>query len=130
MPELLHEVGGPRVFSMRQQTQLLWRAYLSSVTAIVHTALEIIFERVHPQLARTSQDWNSGLGALWTDTVHRKVGCQNCLVSSRRTHTLTFFAERSRNDDLAQVRVGSPAGAAGSPGPLQPGGHHARQGRR
>ena len=42
----------PRIFAMRQQTQVLWDKYLVSVQKIVVTTLEIMFERVYPTLAR------------------------------------------------------------------------------
>ena len=42
MPELLHSVPGPEVFSRRQQTQVVWDQYLSSVEKIVLTTLTII----------------------------------------------------------------------------------------
>jgi len=71
VPEMLHTVSGPEVFSRRQQTQVIWDNYLSSVEKIVLTSLLIIQERVHPQLARHASVWNSRPGALWTDSSDR-----------------------------------------------------------
>ena len=67
VPEILRAVSGPEVFSRRQQTQVLWESYLSSVQKIVLTSLTILQARVHPQLATHSSVWNSRPGALWTD---------------------------------------------------------------
>jgi len=71
VPEILHLLSRPRIFTMRQQTQVLWDRYLSSVKKIVDTTLEIIFERVHPTLGRSVSVWNTNPGALWTDISDR-----------------------------------------------------------
>ena len=42
VPEMLHSVSPARIFSMRQQTQMLWTRYLSSVDKIVDTTFEVI----------------------------------------------------------------------------------------
>ena len=42
VPEMLHSVPGPEVFRRRQQTQVVWDQYLSSVEKIVLTTLTII----------------------------------------------------------------------------------------
>ena len=39
VPEILHSLPAAEVFRLRQQTQLMWVLYLSSVHKIVHTAL-------------------------------------------------------------------------------------------
>jgi len=67
VPEILHAVTGPEVFRRRQQTQVIWETYLSSVQNIVLTSLNILQDRVHPHLARSAKLWNSRPGALWTD---------------------------------------------------------------
>ena len=67
VPEILQAVSGPEVFSRRQQTQVLWESYLSTVQSIVLTSLAILQARVHPQLARSASVWNSRPGALWSD---------------------------------------------------------------
>ena len=45
VPEMLHSVSQARIFSMRQQTQMLWTRYLSSVDKIVDTTFEVIIIR-------------------------------------------------------------------------------------
>ena len=42
VPEILHAVTGPEVFSRRQQTQVIWENYLASVEKIVLTSLNIL----------------------------------------------------------------------------------------
>jgi len=71
VPEILHSLSKPKIFAMRQQTQVLWDRYLSSVQKIVETTLEIVFERVNPILAKDGLLWNSQPGALWTDISDR-----------------------------------------------------------
>ena len=43
VPEILNSVPAARVFAMRQQTQILYDRYLSSVEKIVDTTLEVRF---------------------------------------------------------------------------------------
>ncbi len=43
VPDLLYSVPQSKVFAMRQQTQILWDRYLSSVEKIVHTTFEVWF---------------------------------------------------------------------------------------
>ena len=43
VPEMLRSVSQAKIFEMRQQTQLLWDQYLSSVEKIVLTTLEVIY---------------------------------------------------------------------------------------
>jgi len=69
--EILQSLSRPRVFAMRQQTQVLWDRYLSSVQKIVETTLEIVFQRIHPHLARDARTWNTHPGSLWTDVSTR-----------------------------------------------------------
>lgn len=42
VPEILNSVPAARVFAMRQQTQILYDRYLSSVEKIVDTTLEVL----------------------------------------------------------------------------------------
>lgn len=46
VPEMLHSVSPARIFSMRQQTQMLWSRYLSSVDKIVDTTFEVIWSNI------------------------------------------------------------------------------------
>ena len=71
VPEILHSAHAPEVFSRRQQTQVIWDNYLSSVEKIVQTSLVIIQERVHPHLVKQARVWNSRPGALWSDVSFR-----------------------------------------------------------
>ena len=41
VPEILHAVPASKVFEMRQQTQVLYDRYLSSVEKIVDTTIEV-----------------------------------------------------------------------------------------
>ena len=41
VPEILHSVPQSKIFAMRQQTQILYDRYLSSVEKIVDTAIEV-----------------------------------------------------------------------------------------
>ena len=41
VPEILRSIPAGKVFRMRQQTQVLWERYLSSVEKIVMTTLEV-----------------------------------------------------------------------------------------
>ena len=41
VPEILHSVSPARIFAMRQQTQVLWDRYLSSIEKIVTTTMEV-----------------------------------------------------------------------------------------
>jgi hypothetical protein len=45
VPDLLYSLPQSKVFSMRQQTQILWDRYLSSVEKIVHTTFEVCGHR-------------------------------------------------------------------------------------
>ena len=45
VPEMLHSISASRVFAMRQQTQVLYDRYLSSVEKIVDTTIEVSHSR-------------------------------------------------------------------------------------
>ncbi|XP_071440722.1 exostosin-1 [Hetaerina americana] len=64
VPEMVRSIPPSKVFAMRQQTQLLWDRYFSSVEKIVFTTLEIIRERIPSQPSRDGLVWNSSPGAL------------------------------------------------------------------
>lgn len=44
VPSTVRAVGNERVLALRQRTQMLWDAYLSSVDKIVLTTLEVSLE--------------------------------------------------------------------------------------
>ncbi|XP_055979154.1 exostosin-like 1 isoform X1 [Sorex fumeus] len=60
----LQEMLPTRVLSLRQQTQLLWDAYFSSIEKVIYTTLEIIQDRILGASAHPSLLWNSPPGAL------------------------------------------------------------------
>ena len=45
VPEMLHSIPATKVFKMRQQTQVLYDRYLSSVEKIVDTTIEVSHSR-------------------------------------------------------------------------------------
>ncbi|XP_060803730.1 exostosin-1 isoform X2 [Amyelois transitella] len=69
VPELVRSVPPERILALRQQTQLLWEQYFSSIEKIVFTTVEILLERILAH--RTSRQrealiWNGSPGALGT----------------------------------------------------------------
>lgn len=58
--------GAPawRLLRLRQQTQLLWERYFSSIEKIVFTVLEVVRERLPRQAARDRLAWNRQPGGL------------------------------------------------------------------
>ncbi|KAJ0003718.1 hypothetical protein NQD34_008816 [Periophthalmus magnuspinnatus] len=65
IPTTVRSIHQDKILSLRQQTQLLWDAYFSSVEKIVLTTLEIIQDRVLEQGSRSSLMWNSHPGGLF-----------------------------------------------------------------
>ncbi|KAG8330650.1 Exostosin-1 [Homalodisca vitripennis] len=43
VPEIVRSISATKVFALRQQTQILWEQYFSSIEKIVFTTLEVIF---------------------------------------------------------------------------------------
>ncbi|XP_008430332.1 exostosin-1b-like [Poecilia reticulata] len=66
IPSTVRSIHQDKILSLRQQTQLLWEAYFSSVEKIVLTTLEIIQDRVLDHNSRSSLMWNSLPGGLFT----------------------------------------------------------------
>lgn len=66
VPEIVRSIPATKVFALRQQTQVLWDRYFSSVEKIVFTTLEIIRERLPLQRKRDGIIWNNSPGALLT----------------------------------------------------------------
>ncbi|CAM9642054.1 exostosin-1a-like [Lampetra fluviatilis] len=64
IPSTVRWLDHDRVLAMRQQTQLLWNAYFSSIDKIVHTTLEIVRERVAGVAVRPALVWNHPPGGL------------------------------------------------------------------
>ncbi|KAG8178127.1 hypothetical protein JTE90_025241 [Oedothorax gibbosus] len=66
VPDMIRSLPATRVHAFRQQTQVLWDNYFSSVDKIVDTTFEIIRERVRVPLHRSFFVWNSHPGGLPT----------------------------------------------------------------
>ncbi|KAK7871188.1 hypothetical protein R5R35_002423 [Gryllus longicercus] len=66
VPDAVRSVAATRVLALRQQTQLLWDRYFSSIEKIVFTTFEIIRERLPGAAARGGLVWNSSPGGLLT----------------------------------------------------------------
>lgn len=66
VPEVLRSLPRRRVHQLRQQSQLLWETYFSSVDKIALTVIQILRDRVHSWQAQHSIVWNSHPGALTT----------------------------------------------------------------
>uniref|UniRef100_A0AAY5ELC7 Exostosin GT47 domain-containing protein n=1 Tax=Electrophorus electricus TaxID=8005 RepID=A0AAY5ELC7_ELEEL len=65
IPSITRSVGADRILALRQQTQLLWDSYFSSVSKIVLTTLEIIQDRIHTHMSRSKLMWNTLPGGLY-----------------------------------------------------------------
>ncbi|XP_048489264.1 exostosin-1 isoform X1 [Plutella xylostella] len=69
VPELVRSVPPERILALRQQTQLLWEQYFSSIEKIVFTTIEIVVERILAHRwsrQREALVWNAAPGALAT----------------------------------------------------------------
>ncbi|KAJ0182552.1 hypothetical protein K1T71_001921 [Dendrolimus kikuchii] len=69
VPELVRSVPPERILALRQQTQVLWEQYFSSIEKIVFTTIEILLERVLAHRSSRQRDaliWNASPGALGT----------------------------------------------------------------
>ncbi|XP_014262260.1 exostosin-1 [Cimex lectularius] len=64
VPEIVRSISATKLFALRQQTQILWDKYFSSIEKIVFTTLEILRERLPGQAQRDGRIWNSAPGAL------------------------------------------------------------------
>ncbi|XP_065344358.1 exostosin-1 [Cloeon dipterum] len=68
VPDSIRSIEVAKLISLRQWTQILWERYFSSIEKIVHTTLEIVFDRVSQEIAgsRSGLIWNSAPGALFS----------------------------------------------------------------
>lgn len=66
IPTTVRSIHQDKILALRQQTQLLWEAYFSSVEKIILTTLGIIEDRVLEHSSRSSLMWNSHPGGLFT----------------------------------------------------------------
>ncbi|KAG7166152.1 Exostosin-1-like 1 [Homarus americanus] len=64
VPDMVRSVNASQMLHMRQQTQLMWNQYFSSIQKIVHSTMEIVADRVRRHTARPLTVWNSSPGAL------------------------------------------------------------------
>lgn len=64
MPHIIRSLSPKKILQLRQQTQVLWDRYFSSIEKIVYTTLEIIRERLPKQPVRDGTVWNNFPGAL------------------------------------------------------------------
>ncbi|BES87574.1 unnamed protein product [Nesidiocoris tenuis] len=66
VPEIVRSIPSTKIFALRQQTQILWNQYFSSIEKIVFTTFEIIRERLPGEPVRDGLMWNSAPGSLVT----------------------------------------------------------------
>ncbi|KAK5639015.1 hypothetical protein RI129_011507 [Pyrocoelia pectoralis] len=66
VPNTVRSISPTNILELRQQTQILWEKYFSSIEKIVFTTLEIIRERLPKQTPRDGTVWNNSPGALLT----------------------------------------------------------------
>ncbi|GAB6028164.1 hypothetical protein CHUAL_002371 [Chamberlinius hualienensis] len=64
VPDLLRSIKPTQILALRQQIQILWNSYFSTVDKIVHTTIEIIRERILRHMSRSVFTWNTHPGAL------------------------------------------------------------------
>ena len=65
VPEMLHSIPATKVFKMRQQTQVLYDRYLSSVEKIVDTTIEVSHSRGMLFLRVKSYDLTTRIQSLF-----------------------------------------------------------------
>uniref|UniRef100_H2Z4B0 Exostosin GT47 domain-containing protein n=1 Tax=Ciona savignyi TaxID=51511 RepID=H2Z4B0_CIOSA len=65
VPGILRDIGDDQIMFYRQQSQFLWDKYFSSVDLIIRTTLEILRDRIYPELARPTYVWNTEPGPLF-----------------------------------------------------------------
>ncbi|KAL1465226.1 hypothetical protein WDU94_004813 [Cyamophila willieti] len=68
VPETVQGISASQILSSRQQTQVLWERYFSSIEKIVFTTFEIIRDRLPRQKSKTGLTWNWSPGALLVDS--------------------------------------------------------------
>ncbi|XP_023327581.1 exostosin-1b [Eurytemora carolleeae] len=87
VPEILRMVSQPQIFKLRQQTQIVWDQYLSSVRSIMLTTLEIIRQRINLHSASSLQVWNSRPGIFFTKREEDEGSDRVCMVISTVSET-------------------------------------------
>lgn len=66
VPHIIRSIPPSKILQLRQQTQVLWDRYFSSIEKIVYTTLEIIRDKLPKKKRRDGTIWNSFPGALLT----------------------------------------------------------------
>ncbi|XP_065212727.1 exostosin-1-like [Planococcus citri] len=66
LPDIVRSISESKAFIFRQQTQILWEQYFSSIEKIVFTTFEIIRQRLPTQQFHDGLVWNTSPGALLT----------------------------------------------------------------
>lgn len=64
VPDIVRSITPLQILRMRQQTQILWNRYFSSIDKIIFTTLEIIRERIPGDSIRNGLMWNVDPGGL------------------------------------------------------------------
>ncbi|KAL9875690.1 exostosin glycosyltransferase 1 ttv isoform 4-T6 [Glossina fuscipes fuscipes] len=103
VPDVVRSLSDERIFSLRQQTQVLWERYFGSIEKIIFTTFEIIRERLPDFPARNSIIWNNTPGALLT---------LPAFTDSLRFMPFQFenmnFQPRSNYTAVIYVQIGAP----------------------
>ncbi|KAH9489394.1 Exostosin-1 [Bulinus truncatus] len=63
VPAMVHSISESKILAMRQQCQLVWESYFSSVDKIINTVIEVVKNRIQNHLIRPSYHWNTVPGA-------------------------------------------------------------------
>ncbi|KAK0066105.1 exostosin-1, partial [Biomphalaria pfeifferi] len=63
VPAVVHSITESSILAMRQQCQLVWESYFSSVDKIINTVIEVVKNRIQNHLVRPSYHWNTVPGA-------------------------------------------------------------------
>ncbi|XP_050314376.1 exostosin-1 [Anthonomus grandis grandis] len=66
VPHIIRSIPPSKILELRQQTQVLWDRYFSSIEKIVYTTLEIIRDKLPKKRKRDGTIWNTFPGALVT----------------------------------------------------------------
>ncbi|CRK98107.1 CLUMA_CG011475, isoform A [Clunio marinus] len=64
--DVIRSISPSTIMRMRQQSQILWEQYFSSIEKIIFTTFEIIRERIPENPFRNGLTWNTSPGALLT----------------------------------------------------------------
>ncbi|CAG7721914.1 unnamed protein product [Allacma fusca] len=65
--DMVRSIDDVKIFSLKQQSQILWNQYMSSIEKIIETTFEIIRDRIRQYTWRDSTTWNTSPGALSFD---------------------------------------------------------------